>query len=237
MSWTTTIDTHFPGAVTIDNYVEQTARVANGLGFSAENTIACVGVCRDELTRPFTAAVQRQWGEAFNFSSLGGIPTLGKTGLSAAIHHAPIEGGKERYVFFAMPHIAVDAQGIIGQCKRDGREDDSPTCGALSAAIQALEAGDVDQTLDVDDLEQSWLVQRLAAALPFGELPDLVGLTKLAADVIAADLQQLIDAVVNEAKSNYVLLTGVQIHTPDSELIWPTGGLALVGGKRQPLGM
>ena len=38
----------------------------------------------------------------------------GKTALKAAMHHAPEGSGKERYVYYAMPHIAIDEEGRMG---------------------------------------------------------------------------------------------------------------------------
>jgi hypothetical protein len=40
-----------------------------------------------------------------------------KTAILAKIHHAPIENEKERYVFYAMPHIAIDNDGQLGRCR------------------------------------------------------------------------------------------------------------------------
>lgn len=56
---------------------------------------------------------------------------LGKTGFLAAQHHAPNEEGRERYVYFALPHIGVDAKGEIGRHDRPGRLQPSHACGAL----------------------------------------------------------------------------------------------------------
>ena len=87
----------------------------------------------------FGAAVQREAqvnggvrGEAFNVSSLGGMFFAGKTGLSAAMHHAPVMGGRERYVYYALPHIAVDENVQVGACRRHGREGASTACGSTS---------------------------------------------------------------------------------------------------------
>ena len=38
---------------------------------------------------------------------------------------------KERYVFFAMPHIAIDSAGAVGSVLRPGRPGCSHACGAL----------------------------------------------------------------------------------------------------------
>ena len=42
-----TMDRHFPGALLQDDFVLQTAAHLSGLGFSSDNTLAGVAVCRD----------------------------------------------------------------------------------------------------------------------------------------------------------------------------------------------
>lgn len=52
------------------------------------------------------------FGHSFNVNGLGGVLTCGKTGLAAGLSHAPIcAGGRERYAFFAFPHIGVNEAG------------------------------------------------------------------------------------------------------------------------------
>ncbi|MCA9498914.1 MAG: hypothetical protein KC588_06945 [Nitrospira sp.] len=72
------------------------------------------------------------WNGAFNFSSLAGMLYLGVKGFQAAHHHAPNTDGRERYVYFAFPHIAIDENGTFGNCRRTGRQVLSQACGALS---------------------------------------------------------------------------------------------------------
>jgi len=51
--------------------------------------------------------------------------------------HAPISrsSGKERYVFFSMPHISIDAKGRMGAISRPGRPGVGCACGALAKAL------------------------------------------------------------------------------------------------------
>ena len=111
MTFDTALNQFFPGALPQDDFVTKTYRALQQLGFSAPNSIACVSVCRDELTLPLVTKIAEVWGEAFNFSSLAGMLFLGKTGFSAAYHHAPRIDGRERYVHFAIPHIAIGKNG------------------------------------------------------------------------------------------------------------------------------
>ena len=134
MNWETSMTNEFPEAIPQDRFVARSYEELQRHGFRAENTIAFACVCRDEITLPLVEDIQRTWGEAFIFSSLGGLPVLGKTGFLAAQQHAPIdEGGLERYVYYALPHIAIGAQGELGVYYRPGRQKVSHACGALVA--------------------------------------------------------------------------------------------------------
>ena len=77
------------------------------------------------------------------------------------MHHSPNIGGKERYVFYSMPHIAIDADGRIGAYKRVGREGESTACGALVAFQKELSDGKLNLSMDDIDIEQNLLKRRL----------------------------------------------------------------------------
>ncbi len=174
MSFEAALSTHFANALPAEKFVKDSKDSYEALrshGFEALNTIACVSVCRDELTYPLLENIRHIWGEAFNFSSLAGMLYLGKTGFTAAHHHAPNEDGHERYVYFALPHIGIDAAGQIGNCQRSGRKETSHACGALVSFQQELISGSLRLDLDPDDLEQSFLKQRLFVGSHMGRFP------------------------------------------------------------------
>lgn len=204
-------------------------------GFKLENTIACVGVCRDELCRSLVWTVRDDWGEAFNFSSLGGMLTLGTAGFSAAHQHAPIENGRERYVYIVMPHIGISEEGEFGTCLRAGRHGSSSACGALTGVRNELLAGHLDLELDPHNVEYSMLKQHLAPRLT-DEVPDMATLTLLMSELISDELERMIDLTVDKEIADYAVLTGVQIHRPVSgTMIWPNRRYIQVGGKRHKL--
>ena len=236
MHFQQSLDTHFPNTLSEDDFVSSAYTSLSLLGFNAENTIACVGVCRDEITRSLVDKVQKVWGEAFNFSSLGGMLFLGKTGFSAAHHHAPIDGGRERYLYFAMAHIAIDEEGGIGACYRPGRPGTSGACGALIAFRQEMLDGDLSLELDLDDIEQSLLKHHLFRKIRYGDLPDLVTLTKIAYGVIVEDFEHIIGLTVDTAVSDYAILSGIQIHGPDKDqYIWPGASYVVKDGQREEM--
>lgn len=46
-----------------------------------------------------------------------------------------LQEGRERYVFFSFPHIAIDAKGMVGHISRPGRSSVSCACGALIKSL------------------------------------------------------------------------------------------------------
>jgi len=217
------------------DFVARTYEELEKFGFSAENTIACVGVCRDEITQPLIGRIKDKWGEAFNLSSLAGMFFAGKTGLSAAMHHAPIVDGKERYLFYALPHIAIDEEVQVGCCKRTGRGGKSIACGALSAFQKEIADGRINPALDSEDVEQSLLKMRLLKEIPDGQVPSLLELTKITQAVIQTDLEQALKGLIDTDKSNYAVATGIQIHGPDGNYVWPASCYAVVEGIRRDI--
>lgn len=234
MSYRMMLGKHFDRVFGEPSFVEGTYRRLNDFGFNAHNTIACVSCCRDEISQSLKALVQEAWGEAFNLSSLGGLFTAGKTGLLAAMHHAPHGGDKERYVFYAFPHIAIDGEGKIGVCRRKGIAE-SVACGALNAFQKELASGRLNLAIDNGDIEQSLLKMRLFKEIPYGSVPDLLQLTLIARHVVQADLEAELHAVVDMGRSDYAVVTGVQIHGPDGNYIWPSASYAVVDYMRQDL--
>ena len=168
------LDRHFPSAVLESDYVTRTAEHLHRSGFTAANTLAWVAVCRDEIAGTLLAEVEAIWGASFSFASLAGLPTAGRTGFSAAAHHGPIVDATQHFVVFAMPHIAVSADGVIGEIHRPGLPVPSKACGALVAFRNELASGTLAVSLDPFDIEQSYLKQRLLPMIDYGTVPDLV---------------------------------------------------------------
>ena len=224
----------FPTVYTEANFVEKTFQSLKSQGFTAENAIAIVDVCRDEISQPFLRLVKDKWGEAFNLCSLAGMFFAGRTALLAAMHHAPRQDGRERYVFFAIPHVAVDGGGQIGVCERPG-VGESNACGALNAFLQELQKGKLNVSLDENDLEQSLLKMRLLKEIPYGQVPDLLSLTRLVQKVIITDLENALRPIINPGKCDYAVISGIQIHGPDGNYVCPSPSYAIVKGARQDL--
>lgn len=235
MKYEEVLNKYFDPVYTEIHFIKITYVALKILGFNSDNTIAAKCICRDEISQSIRSVIKHIWGEAFNFSSLAGMFFAGKTGLSAAMHHAPIENGKERYVFYAMPHIALNEEGRIGVCKREGRAGESTACGALYAFQKEMACGKVNLTMDNEDVEQSLIRMRLLREIPYGHVPDLLELTKTTLKAIQADLETAINHVVDTRKSNYAVITGIQINGPHSNYVWPASCYAVVDGERKEL--
>lgn len=233
------LNRHFPGSSLEVEFVAATARRLGGEGFSKDNTIACVVLCRDEISRPLFTGVERVWGSAFSLAGLAGLVTAGRTGLAAAIHHSPVEGGRRRFVIYAMAHIAIDADGTIGRVERPGIPEPSSACGALVAFRDELQAGSLEIEFDRYDAEQRLLKHRLLPLIGYGEIPDLVDLTKLTVAVIEEDVRRILCSLAGAWRgmehaipTDAAIFSGVQIHGPDGvNYVWPHSTHIETGGN------
>jgi len=234
MNWETRMTSEFPEAIPQGRFLAQSYEALQRQGFRPENTIAFACVCRDEITWSLVEDVERIWGEAFLFSGLGGLPILGKTGFLAAQQHAPIdESGLERYVYYALPHIAIGPEGEFGVYFRPGRQQASHACGALIAIQHELESRSLHLVPDPDDIEQSILKRHLLGKLRYGDVPDLLSLTRIAHGIILEEIERMIHLTVDPTRSNYGVFTGIQIHAPEGRhFVWPGTAYVVMGGKQ-----
>jgi hypothetical protein len=235
MSYVDVLMRCFPSVRPEADFVRESSRALGPHGFTAQNTIAIVDVCRDEISQTIVQAVRQEWGEAFNLCSLAGMFFAGRTALSAAMHHAPRLDGRERYAFVTVPHIAIDAEGRLGVCARPG-VGESNACGALNAFLKELQSGRLNLSLDENDLEQSLLKMRLLREITYGQVPDLLALTRLVQRVALADLEAALRPLVDPGHCDYAVITGIQIHGPDGNHVSPGPSYAVVRGERREIG-
>jgi hypothetical protein len=228
---------YFDRVYTESEFIEKSYKALNKLGFDADSAIASVDVCRDEISQPLVALIKEKWGEAFNLSSLAAMFFAGKTALLAAMHHAPIVGGKERYVYYAFPHIAIGSEGQLGLCRRRGRKEASNACGALNVFLGELKDRKLNLSMDDKDVELSLIRTRLLREIPYGRIPDLLELTEITLKAIREDIENALSMTVHTKHSDYALFTGIQIHGPEGNYIWPAEPYAIVNGKKQKIGL
>jgi hypothetical protein len=208
----------FPGAVPAAEFARAWAQDCARDGFARGNCLLVAAVCRDELCLPFVSDLEAQWGPAFHAGSLGGLLTLGRTGMAAAGQHAPEDPGQPlRYLAFGAAHIGMDESGGFGHLRREHQFRDSRACGAVMSFRDELVTGRMRLGFDPADPEMSLLRQRIFSALSYGDLPDAVGLTPVVAGIIDEDLRALLDWFTGDLPEDRPVRTsvrtGVLIHT------------------------
>jgi hypothetical protein len=210
---------HYPGAAEAAEVGRWSREVLAPHGFTVDNALPLVGVCRDELLFPVEQAIHDEWGPAFDLSSLAGLLFLGRSGLAAAAQHAPGLDGRRRFVGFVMSHIGITADGSIGMVQRPGQDEPSAACGALVAYLDELTAGQVvDRPLDRDDLEMG-LLRTMLTEHAAGPVRDLVALTELARTVATDELVRLSDDLLRAPDTDLAVISAVVVHGPDGDLV------------------
>lgn len=253
--WEQAIQHHFQGAIREEAFVKRTYANLNDLGFYNYNTLSCVSLCRDEMCSPFLDEIDSLWkapfmnikddvGKAetlythsFCLSSLAGMLFLGVTGMKAAVSHAPIDNnGRQKFVFFAFPHIGINDKGVLGEVERPGHERPTTACGALVALRKELESGFINLESDPSDIEYILLKQRLLKRIKIfsGEIPSVKKLTYFAYETILEDLEKLIEQVVDPKLADYAILTGIQVHSPGgASYIWEGEMYTVINGSKE----
>jgi hypothetical protein len=230
----TIVQQHFPNPFEESVFVSTTAATLATLGFTGENTLPILAVCRDEICATFVNAAEKQWGNSFTLGGLAGLPFGGKTGMGAASHHAPDIHDRERFVIYAMAHIGFGPEGEIGGCVRPGMEHLNGACGALIAYTSQLAENKVETKVFTDDGEFGLLTHRMAKVAP-KDNPDLLSVTNAALDAIKQDIESLTTSVLNSEKCDYAVFTGTQIHLPDQNLVQASDSWVVLNGQRQEI--
>ena len=198
-------------------------------GFHEHTSLPLVSVCRDELMFEFVDAVTAHWGHCFDLSSLAGLPLMGRTGLAAALGHAPEDDGRHRLVVFAFPHIGAD--GVIGAVHRPGVPGTTAACGAVEVARKALRSGVSGVVLDPHDVEESVLVQRLRRTLGSAEVPALPEVTELVRRAAVDELSLLLSGLSTpQAVVDWSLVSGVVVHGHDVDAVSLSSAVVVVDG-------
>ena len=208
------LETHFPRALPDSLFIKHVSEVLHDHGFTPQSSINLISTCRDEICRPFTDQLDKLWGNSFNVSSLGGFCLCGRTGFKAAMAHAPVVDGVERYVIWMAPHVGLTLDGEFGKVYRPGRAAPSSACGAVISLHNELRTARLKVSMDPIDMEQSVLKQLLVDNIPYGHVPTLVELTYKVYDTILEQVRMIAEAAVDPAKCEYVIVAGIQVHGP-----------------------
>ncbi|CAF1461284.1 unnamed protein product [Rotaria sordida] len=180
------------------------------------------------------------WGQAFICGSLGGMLFCGKTGFSAAHHHAP---DNACFIYYCFTHIAIDHKGSVGSVyrTRSGMNKKTAACGALAAFASEIASNKLNLNLDENDIEMSMLkihiIQQTGLSTDSTNPPDLYKVTMAAYETITIDLERHIRYDAKDFKERqYALFTGVQIHGPNgTNYCWLGKASLLNKGVLSPL--
>jgi hypothetical protein len=143
-------------------------------------------------------------------------------GFKAAMAHAPVVDGKERYVFWVAPHTALSGDNVHGKVWRPGRKKASSACGALLAVLSQIKDGRVNVQMDPGDIEMSLLKQHVVSYLKYGHEPTLPELTYAVHECIEDVVKSTASSAVDIKSCEYVIISGIQIHSGFSKtMFWP----------------
>ena len=231
---TSGVSSVFPNILPLRTFVEETTRILSTLGFTRDNTLAVVGLSRDERTRPLLNALSKVWGEPYVTHSLGSQCNVGPTGLKQILSHAPLQNSQSRtkVVIFACPNMACNQDGDAGWLYRPNRPEPVPTSSELVEFVSRLKAGrfnlnphgappagdpgGVDrESLDPEDLEMSVMCAKLVNQLARdGGLNDtsLPAVSRLACRAALHDFDTLVGRHVNLESCDIAIVGAVQVH-------------------------
>ena len=219
----------YPELMSVASMLDWTRDALAQYGFEERTSLPLVSVCRDELMFGFVDAVTGHWGHCFDLSSLAGLPLMGRTGLGAALGHAPDDDGRHRLVVFAFPHIGHD--GGIGAVHRPGVPGTTAACGAVEVARTALMSGVSGVVVDPHDVEESVLVQRLRRILGSADVPDLPAVTELVRRSAVDELTLLLSGLTTPSVVvDWALVSGVVVHGHDDDAVSLSSAVVVVDG-------
>jgi len=230
-----TVQQHFHNPVSETDFIATSASALATVGFTSDNTLPVISVCRDEICASFISAVETQWGKSFSLGGLAGLPFGGKMELSVAHNHAPDIHDRKRLVIYALAHIGFGPQGEVGGCVRPGMKQLNSACGALIAYSGYTKEKDKElNKIFTDDGEYGLLIYRMEKMAK----PDnhtLIDVTNAAIAVIIQDIEALTLKVLNKDTVDYAVFTGTQIHLPGRNLVQTSNCWAMINGQRQDI--
>ncbi|MFO0915515.1 MAG: hypothetical protein U0795_21305 [Pirellulales bacterium] len=150
---------HYPSAIRASALIESFLWFAREkLGIQSHQIASLCSICSDDLNS--VELPNLEMVGPFMLGGLNGYPFVGKTGLGAFSHHVPVGGAA---VLLCGPHVGITDAGQVGKVVRPGQSDPSPCCGAATAGLKKLLAGELrpkcPSEFDPDDYQQETLEQ------------------------------------------------------------------------------
>jgi len=174
--------------------------------------LMATSVCSDDINVPSTTFFNVLFGP-FVMGGLGGIPFVGKTGMTAYAHHIPDEGSA--FIFYG-PHIGITLDGELGKMYRPRMEAKGNSCGALMLALDRFQKDGYRPLLNEDDYQQMKLEESLLpyrAEILASENP-AKAITEATYGIIDQKIRQYVQTCKDEFHVEKVtLLGGIIINT------------------------
>lgn len=182
--------------------------------------------------------MRRHWGAPFLLTSLAGLPTYGRSALTAAEQHAPDKGdGVRRIVAILITHLGIDPQGNVGQVQRSGLRMAAPTCGAMAAWRDNPRPGP-GHHIDRQDIERELFRERLAREYPAPARPAMEPLAATCRTVIESDFVSVARDLLERPGSLTAVFTGVVLHGhPSGDYIDPGSAILCDPARPGPLAL
>lgn len=229
---------YFSGAMPQVEFLRRCWGILSSKGFNRENTIVGVCVCREEPACFLVREIRKLWKTVYDFSSLAGMPFVGKTGFLKMQKYAPYGNDDTRFLYMAFSHIGWTVGGERGMFSPQGNEMPCSGCGGLIAFQRELVSGSAPWEPDPDNLEQGLLNQQMFRNMKYGGGSDLVALTKLAYSIILKDIERLVGLTLANQGNAYAMVTGIQLNGSDQqEWIWPGESYERICGQKKELSL
>ena len=153
------IEEKFKGALPYQVRIDSLLQHLQGFGILPNDILWGQSTCVDDITNTKNKLIHAEIKGPFNFGGLAGMPFTGITGLSAFAHHVPEEGTA---LLFLGPHIGYNEQDGWGKIVRHGQHHASSCCGALFAALQKLQKGELKVEAPAEEDYQEEVIEQLA---------------------------------------------------------------------------
>lgn len=211
----------FPGAVPLNQYTDSLLFFLFTVhNIPQEKILLGQSTCMDDVLNTKNPYANYNVKGPFILGGLAGLPFTGITGYDAYAHHVPDSGTA---LLFIGPHIGYSKKDGWGKISRLGQHATSSCCGALSAALEKLEAGKIKAMTPEPNDYQEEVIEQLALEhsdeILKSEEP-LVTFSK----VIYKEAERRIDNIpLRQSNFKYlVLVVGVVINTDntDPDYIW-----------------
>lgn len=193
-----------------DTSIHYLGKMQNKHKLDVSKVLMATSVCSDDINVPSTTFFNVLFGP-FIMGGLGGLPFVGKTGMTAYAHHIP-DGGSA-FIFYG-PHIGITPEGELGKMYRPRMEEKGNSCGALMLALNRLQDKDYTPTITDDDYQQMRLEESL---LPYRD-------EILASDNQAKAITEVTYKIINKKIHKYLKACKDEFHIDKVTLL---GGIVI----------